>query len=202
MWKSKYTGTVSKNVAYSRVERWPGGNIPLLWLVLHAYGENLLPLLDLLSKDYGLTYEIVPKDGTKLTKSKFTTDDSDRFLFSTFALDVKYNNISNQHLLYPLHNVDLTNFNSLQLTGISDMVTNSSNVVMSMETYEDLFWDPITKKVMDDTGVPTDYAESLVYANNLLNNYDRTVSEISLKNERMPSNSELIQGAMYACLAK
>ena len=202
LWKSKYTGTVSKNVAYSRVERWPGGNIPLLWLVLHAYGENLLPLLDLLSKDYGLTYEIIPKDGTKLNKSKFTTDDSDRFLFSTFALDVKYNNVSNQHLLYPLHNVDLTNFNSLQLTGISDMVTNSSNVVMSMETYEDLFWDPITKKVMDDTGVPTDYAESLVYANNLLNNYDRTVSEISLKNERMPSNSELIQGAMYACLAK
>lgn len=202
LWKAKSTGTVSKNVAYSRVERWPGGNTPLLWLVLHAYGENLLPLLELLNKEYGLTYEIVPKQGTKLNKSKFNTDDSDRFLFDNFALDVKYNNVSNQHLLYPLHQVDLTSFSSLQLTGISDMVTNSSNVVMSMETYEDLFWDPITKKVMDDTGVPTDYAESLIYANNLLNNYDRTVSEISLKNERMPSNSEIIQGAMYACLAK
>ena len=202
LWKSKVTGTVSKNVAYSRVERWPGGNTPLLWLILHAYGENLLPLLELLSKEYGLTYEIVPKQGTKLVKSKFNTDDSDRFLFGNFALDVKYNNVSNQHLLYPLHTIDLTSFDSLQLTGISDMVTNSSNVVMAMETYEDLFWDPITKKVMDDTGVPTDYAESLVYANNLLNNYDRTVTEISLKNERMPSNSEIIQGAMYACLAK
>lgn len=202
LWKSKATGTVSKNVAYSRVERWPGGNTPLLWLVIHAYGENLLPLLELLSKEYGLTYEIVPKQGTKLVKSKFNTDDSDRFLFGNFALDVKYNNVSNQHLLYPLHTIDLTSFDSLQLTGISDMVTNSSNVVMAMETYEDLFWDPITKKVMDDTGVPTDYAESLVYANNLLNNYDRTVTEISLKNERMPSNSEIIQGAMYACLAK
>ena len=202
LWKAKSTGTVSKNVAYSRVERWPGGSTPLLWLVLHAYGENLLPLLELLAKDYGLTYEITPKQNEKLLKSKFTTDDSDRFLFGNFALDVKYNNVSNQHLLQPLHTVDLTSFDSLQLTGISEMVTNSSNVVMAMETYEDLFWDPITKKVMDDTGVPTDYAESLIYANNLLNNYDRTVSEISLKNERMPSNSEIIQGAMYACLAK
>ena len=202
LWAAKATGTTSKNIAYSKLDRWPGGSIPLLWIVLHSYGENLLPILEVLRRDYNLIYEITPKQGTKLIKNKFLEDDGDRFLFKDFALDVKYGSVSNRHLLQPLHTVDTTEFDSLMLTGITEMVTNSSNVVMAMETYEDLFWDPITIKVMDDVGVPSGFGESLIYANNLIQHYDRTVSEISLKNERMPSNSEVIQGATYACIAK
>lgn len=202
LWNTKNTGATSNNISYSKIDRWPGGSTPTIYLVLHAMDENLLSVLDVLKNNYNLIYDIVPRQGDKLPKSKFQGDNCDRFIFGNFALDVKYGPISNRHLLQPLHNVDLTTYDSLRLTGIIQEVTNSSNVIMAMETYEDLFWDPITKKVMDDCGMPNDFAESLIYANHLLTNYDRTVSEISLKNERMPSNAELIQGAMYACIAK
>ena len=202
LWKEKATGTVSKNISYSKVDKWPGGTTPTIFMVMHAFGDNLLEILEILKKDYNLVYEVVPFEGEKKPKSEFLNDDADRFLFGNFALDVIYSNVSNRHLLQPLHDVDLTQWDSLMLTGFSNTVTTSSNVVMAMETYEDLFLDPITIKVMEDCGMPNNYGEALIYANNLLQNYDRTVSEISLKNERMPSNSEIIQGAMYACLAK
>ena len=202
LWMDKATGTVSKNISYSKVDKWPGGSTPTIFMVMHAFGDNLLEILELLKKDYNLVYEVVPFDGEKKPKSEFLGDDADRFLFGNFALDVIYSNVSNRHLLQPLHDVDLTQWDSLMLDGFSNTVTTSSNVVMAMETYEDLFLDPITIKVMEDCGMPNNYGEALIYANNLLQNYDRTVSEISLKNERMPSNSEIIQGAMYACLAK
>lgn len=202
LWMDKATGTVSKNVSYSKVDRWPGGTTPTIFMVMHAFGDNLLEVLEVLKKDYNLVYEVVPFNDDKKPKTEFLADDADRFLFGNFALDVIYSNVSNRHLLQPLHDVDLTQWDSLMLNGFSNTVTSSSNVVMAMETYEDLFLDPITIKVMEDCGMPSNYGEALIYANNLLQNYDRTVSEISLKNERMPSNSEIIQGAMYACIAK
>ena len=198
-WDVKYRTKTSDNISYSRTQ-WGGGRTPTIYLALHASGENLLNILEIMNNDYGLLYEVVPFTD-KPGKGKFLGDDGDRFFFKNFTLDVKYNNVSNRHLLQPLHDIDLSGYDSLILTGIIEVVTSSSNTVLAMETNEDLFWDPITKKVMEDCGIPTDYTEALLYANSLLCFYDRTIEEISLKNERMPSNEEIIAGVTYKCMA-
>ena len=72
-----------------------------------------------------------------------------------------------------------------------------SKHIMNMENYRDFFIDPVaTASVMEDMGIPSDYGEALIYANSLLFNADREISEVSIKNERMPSNEEIIQGVL------
>ena len=201
VWYDKIRHKTSDNISYSRLEI-SGTKLPTIIVALHATGENLAPILDVMKNDYGLIYDVVPYNGDKLPKSKFTGDNTDRFIFGTFALDVKYTSVAQKHLLQYLNNIDLKVYDSLHMDGITVSETHSSNIVMSLETFEDLFWDPITKNVMEDCGIPNDYMEALLYANNLLSYFDREVAEISLKNERMPSNSEIIQGAMYLAIAK
>lgn len=179
-----------------------GKNMDLLIVILHAYDENLLDLLNFLRDEYDLEYSIstYDPDGT-IPKGVYSDDVGDRFVFSNFILNVKYNNVWNRGLLDPLNKYDLTLYDSLKLTGITNENVESSNTVLYMQNFRDLFIDPITKEVMFDMGLPTDYKEALVYCNYLLYNYDRTVSDVSLKNERTPSNSEIIQGVLYKQVA-
>ena len=200
-WKIIFKQKGSDNIAYSRAKIL-SLQIPVILIVLHAVGENLLEVLDILKRDYRLEYEITPLGAeVALPKKIYHNDDADRFLFKTFVLDVKYNSISNRHLLHPLTQIDLTGYNSLILKGLVEDNIPSTNTVMYMENFEDLFIDPITKKVMEDCGMPNNYPEALIYANSMLVNYDRTVSEVSLENERMPSNTEIIHGALWKVMA-
>ena len=176
-------------------------NIPLLLVALHSCDENLLLILDRLKTDYDLEYTIKPITQDK--KEKFTDDrlDTDRFEFSDFVLDVKYNGVANRSLLVYLHTLDLSSYDSLNLTGLVESCLDSSNLIMYMDNFRDLFIDPITFNVMNDLGIPSDYTGALIYCNYLLFNYDRSMSDISLKNERMPSNAEIIQGISYKVMA-
>ena len=177
-----------------------GRNIDLVVVILHAYSENLLELLNHLKDDYELEYVITPFDD-KPNSPKFKDDDGSRFIFDGFTLDIKYNTIANRCLLAPLTNLDLTEYKTLNLLGITEDIIESSNTVMYMDNFKDLFIDPITKEVMEDMGLPSNYSDALIYCNKLLFEYDRTISSISLRNERMPSNSEIIQGVCYKQIA-
>ena len=199
-WKTIYKAKASDNISYSTVKVM-AATLPLVVVVLHALDENLLELLDIMSKDYGLTYDITPFKENKPVKKLYTDDEGSRLIFKDFTIDILYTSVTNRQLLQPLTNIDFSGYKSLQLKGFISEQVPSSNTVMEMEVYQDLFIDPITRNVMEDCGMPTNYAEALIYANSLLHNYDRTVAEISLVNERMPANSEVIQGAMYKVIA-
>lgn len=174
---------------------------PIILMVLHAMDENLLEVLEILKNDYGLEYKITPWSDKKPPKL-FNENDGQQFLFDGFSLDVKYNNVSNRLLLEYLNNVNTTAYDSLKMKGLIESLYNSRHI-MNMENYRDYFIDNVaTKQVMEDMGIPTNYPEALLYCNSLLTNYDRTVKEISLSNERMPSNSEIIHGVLYKEMAK
>lgn len=173
---------------------------PILMILLHAMNENLYDLLEVLKSEYKLEYSITPFD-TKKPAKLYNEYEGDRFLFSNFVLDVKYNNLSNRILLEYLNNLDLTQYDSLKLEGIID-ATYPSRHVMNMENYKDFFIDNVaTAQILEDLGIPTDYAGAILYCNNLLIQYDRSISEISLVNERMPSNAEIIHGVLYKEMA-
>lgn len=173
---------------------------PIILMVLHAMDENLLEVLEILKKDYGLEYKITPWD-TKKPPKLYNENDGQQFLFDGFSLDVKYNNVSNRLLLEYLNNINTTAYDSLKMKGIIESQYNSRHI-MNMENYRDYFIDNVaSKQVMEDMGIPTNYPEALLYCNSLLTNYDRSVKEISLTNERMPSNSEIIHGVLYKQLA-
>ena len=199
-WKEQIINKKASNNITSPKIKMLGRNIDLIIVILHAYSENLLDLLNHLRDDYELEYVITPFND-KPNTPKYKDDDGDRFIFDGFTLDIKYNTIANRCLLAPLNNLEFTQYKSLKLTGITEDIIESSNTVMYMDNFKDLFIDPITKEVMEDMGLPTDYRDALIYCNKLLFEYDRTISSISLKNERMPSNSEIIQGVCYKQIA-
>lgn len=189
----------SDNIVYSHAKLL-NQSIPLLTILLQVYESNLKLLLDRLVEDYNLEYKIILTEDKKEYKD-VDKDDIDNLKFENFILQIKYNNTSNRTLLAPLLSYDLETFDSLVLNGIIEDTISSSNLIMYMENFRDLFIDPITKSVMIDLGLPDDYAGALIYCNHLLFNYDRTISDISLQNERMPANSEIIQGVMYKVMA-
>ena len=189
----------SDNIVYSHAKLL-NQSIPLLTILLQVYESNLKLLLDRLVEDYNLEYKIILTEDKKEYKD-VDKDDVDNLKFENFILQIKYNNTSNRTLLAPLLSYDLEAFDSLILNGIIEDTISSSNLIMYMENFRDLFIDPITKNVMIDLGLPDDYAGALIYCNHLLFNYDRTISDISLQNERMPANSEIIQGVMYKVMA-
>ena len=189
----------SDNIIYSHAKLM-NQSIPLLTILLQVYESNLKLLLDRLVEDYNLEYKIILTEDKSESKI-MDKDDVDNLQFENFILQLKYNNTSNRTLLAPLLSYDLEGFDSLVLNGIIEDTISSSNLIMYMENFRDLFIDPITKSVMVDLGLPDDYAGALIYCNHLLFNYDRSISDISLQNERMPANSEIIQGVMYKVMA-
>ena len=200
VWDKVYRTKASDNISYSTTKIIKT-TLPLVIVILKALDENLLELLNILQKDYGLVYEITPFKNDKPVKKIYSDDEGSTIVLKGFSIHIKYNSISNRQLLHPLTTMDLTSFNSLHMVGIVRDNVHSSATILEMEVLQDIFIDPITKQVMDDCGIPTNYAEALIYANSLLQNYDREVSEISLVNERMPANSEIIQGIMYKVIA-
>lgn len=175
---------------------------PLLILILHAFDEILVDLLDILKEDYGLEYKMRFFKNGKKEPRLYSDDEGDQFVFDGFTLDVKYNGIPNRLLLQYLHEIDLSSYKNLKLKGLVESLYNSQHII-NMENYRDYFIDNVaTKQILDDMGIPSTWGEALIYCNNLLINYDRSIKEISLANERMPSNSEVIHGLLYKEMAE
>ena len=175
---------------------------PLVITVLHAMGENLLELLKELKNEYSLEYQISPFNKTKRPPRKYIDDEGTQLIFKDFVVDIKYKTTANRALLCYLETLDLSYFDSLQLTGLVDSLYDSKHI-MIMENYRDFFFDDVaTRSVMEEMGIPTDYELALLYANTMLFENDRTIPEVSLYNERMPSNEEIIQGILYKKMAE
>lgn len=201
LWKPIYKKKETTIMSYSNVQLL-GRDTPLVLVILHSLDENLLTLLEKMKKDYGLEYHITPDRNGKRAPKLYSEYEGNRFLFNGFSLDVKYKSPSNRLLLEYLNQIDLTGYDSLNLSGLCDSVFNSRHI-MNMENYEDFFIDNVaTKQVMEDMGIPTDYPDALLYCNSLLTNYDREIKEVSLENERMPPTSEIINGVLYKEMAK
>ena len=109
MWNTIAKSKASDAMVYSRVKVL-NQNIPLIYILLQAFDENLLDILEILKNDYGLQYQITSLSQGEKPNKKYDKDDTDRFLFKNFYLDITYKNIPNRCLLTPLNNLDLTSY--------------------------------------------------------------------------------------------
>lgn len=195
IWNKVLSTTSSKNITYNKATMLKQ-NIPILYVILIAENFNLFTILERAKKDYGLEFQILPFVKGRKQPPAYKKSEGDTFLFDGFTLNLKYNNIPNRALFAPLLNVDLT-----EISKLSDMemiIDNEirSNTRLYIENYVDLLIDPITQGVLKEQKIADDFTGVFMYANALMFYYDRERSEISLKNERMPSISEIVQGAL------
>ena len=74
------------------------------------------------------------------------------------------------------------------------------NIGVAFENFNQLFVDPITKEILSDMNLPTNFIDLMIYANSLLENntYDL---DGDLKNYRLRSN-ELVNAHLYKLLSK
>ena len=188
------TTTNSKNIMYNKATLL-NQNIPILYVLLISENYNLHNILERAKKDYGLEYRILPFKNGKKQPRLYNKYEGDEFLFDGFTLNIRYKNVPNRSLFAPLLNSDMSYFNTLN---IEDLVRNEikSNTILYIENYVDLLIDPITKDVLKDINLPEDFTGVFMYANALMFYYDRELKEIDLRNERMPSIAELLQGAL------
>lgn len=188
------TTTNSKNIMYNKATLL-NQNIPILYVLLISENYNLHNILERAKKDYGLEYRILPFKNGKKQPRLYNKYEGDEFLFDGFTLNIRYKNVPNRSLFAPLLNSDMSYFNTLN---IEDLVRNEikSNTILYIENYVDLLIDPITKDVLKDINLPEDFTGVFMYANALMFYYDRELKEIDLRNERMPSIAEIIQGAL------
>lgn len=198
MWEDAMKGRGTDSIMYTICTA-AYAKIPTLYVILHALDYDLNKLLERLKKEYDLGYQIIPN--TMAVNKISDINEMDDIEFKDFTLRIKYNNLANRILLSRLLAHDFSEIESLDLEPvISDEFTKSEE--MNLCNLRDLFIDPITKDVMDSIGIPSDYVGALIYANALLFNYERPISEISLKNERMPSNAEIIEGTIYKVISQ
>lgn len=199
LWKRIYKEKITVKTAYAIVSA-ARADKDVLSVILVGNNYNLKEILDKLKSEYDLQYKIIPHKNNKIPRDN-STDNVDDFIFKTFTLRVKYNNLSNRTLLSVLHEYNLKSLDSLNLQEVIEP-TIPDNKRVDLINLHNLFIDPITAKVMEDLSMPTNFIDALIYANALLFNYDRTIDDVSLELERMPSNTEIIQGTMYKVLAQ
>ena len=187
------TATNSKNIMYNKATLL-NQNIPIIYVLLIAEGYNLFNIVERAKKDYGLEFKILPFKNGKKQPRLYNKYEGDEFVFDGFSLNLKYNNVPNRSLFAPLIDKDLSFFSSFN---IEELIRNElkSNTILYIENYVDLLIDPITKDVLKDINLPEDFVGVFMYANALMFYYDRTMKEIDLRNERMPSIAEIVQGA-------
>lgn len=197
IWKASIAGKGTNSIMYSYCTA-AHAKLPVFYVIMHALDYNLHTLLERLKQEYDLEYTIIPDD-TKVRKVE-EVDEEDDIKFDGFTLRLRYNNLENRVLLSKLLSDNYTGCKSLNVQEVVEPVFTTMGKV-NLANLRDLFIDPISKEVMESIGVPSDYVGALIYANALLFKYDRPVSEISLKYERMPSNEEIIQGALYKVIS-
>ncbi len=170
---------------------------PLIIVLINAFDDSLLEVLNIMKRDYSLEFSIRPFENGKKPKRLYTDDEGNQLVFENFVVDLKFNNVANRVLLEYLNEIDLSGYNSLLLDGIAEELYDSRHV-MNMENYRDFFIDNVaTEQILDDLGIPSTYGEALLYANTYLFESNREITQTSLKNERMPSNAEIINGVLY-----
>lgn len=95
----------------------------------------------------------------------------------------------------------IADINSKQLwIDVLDNFGNRSKLSDGLDNFYDLMIDPITKQVLKDYKLPTNYIDVLIYANSLLTDNSFT-KDVDMRGRRYRCN-ELISGYVYKAIAR
>lgn len=185
----------SKRMVYTRATIM-AKKVPVVLLL--GFLDGLEPLLNRVKVNYTFTETrpALKEDSVEKGVIKF----KDGYLVYDFYP------FSNSLLFNGLYDIPTEEYNFLDFSGkdiyydIFQKMFGRRNIGVAFENFNQLFVDPITKEVLEDFHLPTNFIDLIIYANSLLENntYDL---DGDLKNYRMRSN-ELINAHLYKLLSK
>ena len=170
--------------------------VPMVLLLGFLIG--LEPLLNKLKIDYTFSQ-------TRPT-SRNTSSNNSVVKFSDGYLVYNNSTFSNALILNGLYDVPTEEYEFLEFStkdiyyDIFQKMFGRRNIGTAFENFNQLFVDPITKEILEDFKMPTNFIDIMIYANSLLENntYDL---DGDLKNYRIRTN-ELLNAHLYKLLAK
>lgn len=172
-----------------------GQNVPVVYLLLINIG--LKGTLDMLKEFSNLEYSVVK--GTKklklpLHKGYGSID------FDGFTIAIKFNNRVNELILSPLCNMDLTRYQSVDISKIMSDVMGNTNFALYIENFIDGFFDPTSIRYLKSHNLPYTFSEVLVYCVQLLFSY-KTYTNTDARNYRLLTTGEIINRITYNAIA-
>lgn len=196
MVKDFYSATIGKKFMYSSVKIMAKA-IPLILVLLYA--EGMTRVLDKAEINYSFS-DTRPqlKDSDKTDKGIIEFSDG-------YLIYDKYP-YANSLLLNGLSAIPTKNYSYADMDGKEvylDIFYNlfgSKSLANALDNFYDLLIDPITKEVLEDMQLPTDYVGVFVYANRLLEDNEYT-NQISMNGIRIRGN-EIISAIAYKTIAK
>lgn len=167
-------------------------NIPVI--VIMAYNEGLIKAM----KKGNIKYEMVEKR----PKYDKNTQDIIRFNDGYIVYELNYNS---SLLMNGLKDCNTEDYSLAEINNKSmylDFLDLFGGRILAdgLDNFYDLMIDPITKEVLEDYDLPTDYVEILAYANLLLSD-NKYIKHTDLRSNRYRSN-EIIAGYVYQALAE
>lgn len=170
--------------------------VPLVLLLGFLIG--LEPLLNKLNVDYTFS-DKVTNEAKRSTDNAFV-----KFKNGILTYDTK--DFSSALILNGLYDIDTESYDFLDFSSkdvyydIFMHQLGRRNIGNAFENFEQLFIDPITKDILKDQKLPTNFVDLLIYANKLLENNIFTIDG-NMNEYRIRSN-ELINAHLYKVLAK
>lgn len=186
----------SKRYIFTRVKIM-NNNVPLVLLLSFLIGFQ--ELLDKLESKYEFT-ETKPSLKNEDSINKSVIEFSDGYLVFDNT------NFSNSLILNGMNEIPTKEYSFFELSGkdvyynIFEDLYGRKNIGKAFENFNQLFIDPITKEVLEDYNLPTNFVDLIIYANSLLDNnaYDL---EGDFKNYRIRTN-EMMVAHLYKTLSE
>lgn len=190
----KNVSTSGINTPYAKIMN---KRIPIILLLCIAM--PLKELLDKLSKENGLEYKVV-KNGTVVDKLK-NNDKYGVIRLKDYSIVMKYNNNLNEILLTFLTELDLSEYDTFDITNIMQDYAQNANTALYIENFIDLFIDPETARVCRMYNIPDDFVGLFIYGCSLFTSY-KTARKSDIRNYRVITADEIINRCVYDVLAK
>lgn len=194
--KDKFSDTkTGSKLMYTRATIM-GKKVPIVLLLGFLIG--LYKLLDKLNIDYEFS--------EKETKENKKSINMTTIKFKDGYLSYNSSVFSNALIINGLYDIPTEEYNFLDFSSkeiyynIFQLKFGRQNIGNAFENFEQLFIDPVTKEVLEDYNLPTNFVDLVIYANSLLEN-NTFIQDGDLSNYRIRSN-ELLNAHIYKVLSK
>lgn len=171
--------------------------VPIVLLLSFLYG--LEPLLNKINADWSFSETRPQLKGNESNEKSVIRFNDGYFIYSNKSF-------SNALLLNGLYDLPTEEYEFLEFSNkeiyydLFMRLFGRRNIGNAFENFNELFVDPITKEILEDYNLPTNFIDLIIYANSLLENNTFDLDG-DLKNYRIRSN-EMVNAHLYKVLSK
>lgn len=188
--------SVGKKYMYTRATIM-AKKVPMVLLL--AFLNGLEPLLNRMNVEWKFTEKRPQLKGSESNDYSIITFKDGYFIYKNAPF-------SNALLLNGLYDIPTEEYDFLEFSSkdiyydLFIKLFGRRNIGNAFENFQQLFIDPITKEVLSDYNLPTNFTDLMIYANSLLENNTFDLDG-DLKNYRIRSN-EMVNAHLYKVLSK